>query len=409
MAGGPVEDVHGPRGKTSSNRGRSGRDNHQDTALRIAIIHYWLVSMRGGERVLERFCRLFPNATIYTHVYNPEAVSDVIRAMDVRTTFIQRLPASRKLYQKYLPLMPLALEMVDLTGYDLIISSESGPAKGIIPPPDARHICYCHSPMRYLWDQFWLYRANAGLLTRLIMPAMAHLMRQWDMTSSARVDAFVANSGFVARRIQRYYRREAQVLHPPVAHELFAPMEDVSREYLWVGQMTAYKRPDIALEAFNRMGKPLLMVGDGEQLEALRKRAGPNIRFATRLSLPELRAAYAKARALVFTAEEDFGIVPLEAMASGRPVLAYGRGGACETVEPGVTGLFFTEQTAESVIGAVEEFELAEDRFQPEDCVARAAQFGGARFDEAFMRIVGEVLSDAPPGGTQPVKARRRP
>lgn len=380
------------------------------SALRVAIIHYWLVSMRGGERVLERLCRLYPDADIYTHVYDPAAVSDVIRAMKVRTTFIDRLPASRKLYQKYLPLMPLALEMIDLTGYDLILSSESGPAKGVIPPPDARHVCYCHSPMRYLWDQFWLYRANAGFLTRLLMPPLTHLMRQWDVTSSARVDAYVANSAFVARRIERYYRREARVLHPPVANELFAPVETVSDEYLWVGQMTAYKRPDIALEAFNRMGKPLLMVGDGEQAEALRRKAGPNIRFASRLSLPELRSAYANARALVFTAEEDFGIVPLEAMASGRPVLAYGKGGAAETVVDGVTGLFFKQQTAEAVIGAVEEFERRAETFRVEDCVARAAQFGGARFDEGFRRIVDEVVGAASPAATStPSPARALP
>jgi glycosyltransferase involved in cell wall biosynthesis len=368
--------------------------------LRVAIIHYWLINMRGGERVLERFCRLYPDADIYTHVYNPDAMSDVIRGMNVKTTFISKLPASRKFYQKYLPLMPLALEMIDLGQYDLIISSESGPAKGIIPPPDARHVCYCHSPMRYLWDQFWLYRANAGLLTRLVMPLLAHRMRLWDVTSSARVDTFIANSAFVARRIQRYYRREAIILHPPVAHELFSPVDKPGPEYLWLGQMTAYKRPDIAVDAFTRSGKPLLMVGDGEQAAALRKRAGPNIRFASRLSLTELKAAYANARALVFTAEEDFGIVPLEAMASGRPVLAYGRGGASETVLPGVTGLFFAEQTAEAVIDVIERFEQAESQFQPANCVAQAARFGGDRFDAAFKKIVDAVVADASPAGT---------
>ena len=361
--------------------------------MRVAIIHYWLVGMRGGERVLERFCKMFPQADVYTHVYNPDAVSDVIRAMNVKTTFIDRLPASRKLYQKYLPLMPLALEMLDLTGYDLVISSESGPAKGVIPPPDARHICYCHSPMRYIWDQFGLYRRNAGLLTRLVMPLLAHRLRQWDVTSAARVDTYVANSAFIARRIEKYYRREALVLHPPVAAELFGPAEQVSDEYLWIGQMTAYKRPDIALEAFNRMGKPLLMVGDGEMKKALKARAGPTIRFAEGLSLTQLREAYGRARALIFTAEEDFGIVPLEAMACGRPVLAFGRGGAAETVIDGTTGLFFKDQTAEAVQATVEAFEAREGDFDPRVAMAHAGGFGAERFDAGFRQVVEAVMS----------------
>lgn len=361
--------------------------------VRVAIIHYWLVGMRGGERVLERFCKMFPQADVFTHVYNPDAVSDVIRAMNVRTTFIDRLPASRKLYQKYLPLMPLALEMLDLTGYDLIISSESGPSKGVIPPPDARHICYCHSPMRYIWDQFSLYRRNSGLLTRLAMPPLAHMLRQWDVTSSARVDTYVANSAFIARRIEKYYRREALVLHPPVATELFGPADAVGDAYLWVGQMTAYKRPDIALDAFNRMGKPLLMVGDGEMKKALQAKAGPTIRFAEGLSLAQLKEAYGRARALVFTAEEDFGIVPLEAMACGRPVLAFGRGGAAETVVDGVTGLFFDAQTPEAVIDSVERFEAAESGFSAEACIAHAGKFGGDRFDREFRAIVDREMA----------------
>jgi glycosyltransferase involved in cell wall biosynthesis len=356
--------------------------------MRVAIIHYWLVNMRGGERVLERFCKLYPDADLYTHVYDPDAVSDVIRGMNVKTTFISHLPGAVKHYQKYLPLMPLALESLDLSGYDLVISSESGPAKGVIPPPDAKHVCYCHSPMRYIWDQYPLYRKNAGFLTRLAMPWLAHGLRQWDVTSSARVDTFIANADFVAKRIKKYYRRDAVVLHPPVATDLFAPADSVGDYYLWLGQMTAYKRPDIALEAFNRTGQKLLMVGDGEMAKTLKAQAGPNISFAHKLSLSQLRDAYAKAKALVFTAEEDFGIVPVEAMACGRPVIAYGRGGASETVVDGVTGLFFKEQTAEAVVEAVARYEASAASFTPQACVARAALFGAERFDKAFLEIV---------------------
>jgi len=355
---------------------------------RTAIIHYWLVGMRGGERVLERLIRLFPEADIFTHVYDPKSVSDVINGQRVKTTFIQRLPGSRKHYQKYLPLMPLALEQLDLRGYDLVISSESGPTKGVITGPDAQHICYCHSPMRYLWDHYHDYRASAGKLARAAMPLAFHQLRKWDTASAARVDHFVANSTFVQRRIEKAYRRRSTVIHPPVETDLFRPSPDIENRYLWVGQMTAYKRADLALEAFNKLGLPLLMVGDGELSERIKRRAGPNITIVPRLSFDELRAAYARCRALIFTAEEDFGIVPVEAMASGRPVIAYGRGGALDTVVPGVTGLLFPEQTADSLIGAVEALERWLPDFNPLAAVKQAERFGPDRFDREFMAVV---------------------
>jgi glycosyltransferase involved in cell wall biosynthesis len=343
--------------------------------MKVAIVHYWFVNMRGGERVVERFCKMFPDADLFTHVYDPTKVSDVIRGMNVKTTFIQKLPGATKNYQKYLPLMPLALEELDLSGYDLVISSESGPAKGVIPPPDAKHICYCHSPMRYLWDQYPLYKKSAGRLTRAMMPLLTHHLRNWDVTSSARVDKYVANSNFVAKRIEKYYRREAEVLFPPVSTSLFKPVEDVGDYYLWVGQMTSYKRPDIAVEAFNALGKPL------------KAKAKSNIRFEERLDLAGLADAYARAKALIFTAEEDFGIVPVEAMASGRPVIAYGRGDAAETVVADVTGLFFDHQTTEALIAAVEAFEQRPS-FDPAACVANAQRFSVETFDKGFLEHV---------------------
>lgn len=355
---------------------------------RVAIIHYWLVGMRGGERVLERLIHLFPEADIYTHVYDPDSMSSIIRSRPVKTTFIQRLPGSRKHYQKYLPLMPMALEELDLRGYDLILSSESGPAKGVITPPGALHVCYCHSPMRYLWDHYQDYRASAGGLTRAAMPWLFHRLRAWDYASAARVDRFVANSNFIKNRIQKAYRRDADVVHPPVETDLFKPSDDVGAQYLWVGQMTAYKRADLAMEAFNKLGLPLLMVGDGEMASDIRRRAGPNITIKARLNFDELRKAYAQSRALVFTAEEDFGIIPVEAMASGRPVLAYNSGGVRDSVTADESGILFDAQTADSLIEGVERLEGWLPSFDPAVAVRQAQRFAPERFDEGIMKAV---------------------
>jgi len=355
---------------------------------RVALIHYWLVGMRGGERVLERMIRLFPHADIFTHVYNPDAVSALIRERPVKTTFINRLPRATRLYQSYLPLMPMALEGLDLRGYDLVISSESGPAKGVIAPPDALHICYTHSPMRYLWDQYHLYRDSAGWLARMAMPTQFLGLRQWDVTSAARVDSFVANSRFIQQRIRRAWGRSSTIVHPPVAVDAFAPRRDVNNEFLWVGQLVAYKRPDLAVDAFTRLGLPLTMVGSGAMEKELKRRAGPNIRFIPRLDFAGLQQAYASYRALIFTAEEDFGIVPVEANASGRPVIAYGRGGARDSIVENVTGLFFPEQTPESLMTAVEAFEGFAPGFDPAAAVANAARFAPENFDRGFMAAI---------------------
>jgi glycosyltransferase involved in cell wall biosynthesis len=368
------------------------------SSRRVAIVHYWLVAMRGGERVLERLIRLFPEADIYTHVYDPGAVSELIRSRPVRTTFIDKLPGARRHYQKYLPLMPLALEELDLSGYDLVICSEAGPAKGVITAPDALQICYCHSPMRYLWDQYPAYRAAAGPLVRPFMPWMFHGLRQWDTTSAARVDQFVANSRFVQKRIAKAYRRESVVVHPPVDTDLYRAADtvaDIEPRWLWVGQMTPYKRADLAVEAFNALGLPLLMVGDGEMAKEVRRKAGPNITIVPRMSFDDLRRAYARCRALVYTAEEDFGIVPVEAMASGRPVLAYGVGGALDTVEAGATGLFFTQQTSQSLIDGIERMEAWAPHFDPRAAVASARRFSPERFDAGFLAAIGETPASA--------------
>ncbi|MDV7143123.1 glycosyltransferase [Tropicimonas sp. TH_r6] len=353
--------------------------------MRVALIHYWLVGMRGGEKVLEALCRMFPQADIYTHVVVPDALSETLRRHRIRTTFIAGLPMAATQYRKYLPFMPRALEQLDLSGYDLVLSSESGPAKGVIGPPEAPHLCYCHSPMRYLWDQYHTYRDGAGWLTRQVMPHVAHRLRQWDVTSAARVDRFVANSTHVAARIRKYWRREAGIVHPPVNVEAFAPVPqaELGDFYLWAGELAPYKRPDIVIEAFNRLGRKLVVIGGPDKTVAARQaRAKDNIVFLGHVSFDVLKSQMARCKALLFPGEEDFGITPVEAMASGRPVIAYGRGGALDTVIDGETGLLFPEQSPEGLISAIERFEA--DGLDRPDTARLLAH--AKRFDEASFR-----------------------
>ena len=354
--------------------------------MRVAFVHYWLVTMRGGEKVLEALLDLFPQADIYTHVYDPEAVSAKIRARTVRTTFIQKLPFAARAYQKYLPLMPRALEELDLRGYDLVISSESGPAKGVVTGANTMHICYCHSPMRYLWDMYQDYLEGAGALTRFGFRLFAHHLRLWDALSARRVDFFAANSHNVARRVAKHYGRSSEVIHPPVDTDFFSPgpggYPPVGDYYLCVGQLLGYKRVDIAVEACERLGKKLLIIGDGPERGKLQRQAGPNVVFLGKRNGETLRKHMSECRALLFPGEEDFGIVPLEAMACGRPVIAYGKGGALETVVPGKTGILHDEQTAISLCDAIERFEAGMETFVPGDVREHALAFS----NETFLR-----------------------
>lgn len=370
---------------------------------RVAIVHYWLVGMRGGEKVLEAICRMYPQADIFTHVCIPDRISPLLRTHRITTTSVARLPFAAQMYQKYLVFMPTALEEIDLSGYDLVISSEAGPAKGVVPPPDAPHLCYCHSPMRYLWDQYHVYREGAGAVTRLMMPRMAHALREWDVTSAARVDSFVANSTHVAQRIRKYWRREAAVVHPPVAVESFAPVgrDEVDDFYLWAGELAPYKRPDLAIEAFTRMNKPLIVIGGPAATQrALARGAGPSVTFLGHVPDATLKAAMARCKALIFPGEEDFGLVPVEVMASGRPVIAYGRGGVLDTVRQGETGLLFRDQTVEGLMAAVERFDAEGlDRLDPAALAAHAARFGEGAFRSGLAACLaalgaGPALSD---------------
>jgi glycosyltransferase involved in cell wall biosynthesis len=363
-------------------------------APRIAIVHYWLVGMRGGERVLEHLLAMFPDADIYTHVVDRDRISPAIARHPIHTTFIARLPFARRWYQKYVALMPLALEALDMTGYDIVISCEAGPAKGVIVRPDAVHLTYCHSPMRYIWDQYHQYRREAGFVSRWMMTLLAPYLRGWDIASAARSDLLVANSDYVRRRIAKSWGRDARVVHPPVEVGLFGRGEP-GDEYVWVGQLVPYKRPDVAVDAFRANGRRLHVIGDGPMLVELKRRAGPGTRFTPRLDFAALRTLYATARALVFTAEEDFGLVPIEVMASGRPVIAYGRGGALETVGDGVTGLFYTQQTPAALNEALDRFDDWVDGFDPAAAEAQAARFSPERFRDGIADALVEAARAA--------------
>jgi glycosyltransferase involved in cell wall biosynthesis len=362
--------------------------------MRVAIIHYWLVGMRGGEKVIEALCEMYPQADIFTHVYVPEMVSDPIRRHRIVPTFINALPRAAKMYKTYLPLMPLALEQLDLRGYDLIISSESGPAKGIIAPSDSIHVCYCHTPMRYIWNMYHDYRNNAGRLTQWMMPPLSHYLRMWDVTSAARVDSFVANSATVARRIRRYYGADSVVIHPPVdtgAFSIAAPSE-LGDYYLMAGELVSYKRADLAVRAFNEMKLKLIVIGGGEMLDEIRRLAGPTVTVMGSQPFDVLKQHYARCRALIFPGEEDFGMVPVEAMASGRPVVAFGRGGATETVAEGVSGIFFTDQSVDAISSAVKD--LANIEIDPEKIAAHANQFGRDQFLQKMRTHIDRLLAE---------------
>ncbi|BAT61477.1 GDP-mannose-dependent alpha-(1-6)-phosphatidylinositol monomannoside mannosyltransferase [Variibacter gotjawalensis] len=365
--------------------------------MRVAIIHYWLVGMRGGEKVLEALCEMYPQADIFTHVVVPEAISERIARHRIKTSFIAKLPRAHIWYKKYLPLMPIALEHLDLRDYDLVISSESGPAKGVIPAPGALHVCYCHSPMRYVWNMYHDYRQTAGSATRMSIPLAAHYLRNWDQNASARVDTFVANSHNVASRVQKYYRRDAEVVYPPVDIAGFARSDSVAPGdfYLMVGELVAYKRPDLAVHSFNATGAPLVVIGGGEMLEKLRRDARPNVKILGPQPFAVLKDHYARCKGLIFPGEEDFGIVPVEAMAGGRPVIAFGQGGALETVIDGQTGILFHEQSVEALLDAIERANATS--FDAARIANHAAAFSVGRFKQEMSAAINRAFVEHSP------------
>jgi len=328
--------------------------------IKVALVHDWLTGQRGGEKVLEVLAEIFPRAPIFTLFHIKGSQTEIIENRDIRTSFLQKLPFLKSKYRNYLPLFPLAVELFDLGGFDLVISSSHCVAKGAVPPPDALHVSYIHSPIRYAWNQYFAYFSPAQLpfFSRRLIPLVMHRLRVWDESSAARVDHFVANSDNVARRVMKYYRREADVIHPPADTEFFRPEPGIPRsnDFLIVSALVPYKRIDLAIETFNTSGENLKIVGTGPDLKKLRMRARPNIAFLGQVPAEDLRALYQKAWALILPGEEDFGITAVEAQACGTPVLAFGRGGALESVLPGETGLFFPELTASSLGAALDKF-----------------------------------------------------
>jgi glycosyltransferase involved in cell wall biosynthesis len=355
---------------------------------RVALVHDWLTGMRGGERCLEVFAELFPDADLYTLLHVPGSVSPVIESRRIVTSFIQRMPRARERYRQYLPLFPAAVRGFDLRGYGLVLSSSHAVAKSVRAPAGALHVCYCFTPMRYVWDLYDDYfGARAGLAARLVMPPLAAWLRRWDRRTAAGVHHFVAISRFVADRIRRAYGRSADVIHPPVDVSRFRLDDAAGEFYLVVSALTPYKRVDLAVEACNRLGRRLLVVGSGPEAPRLRTLAGPTVELLGWRDDAETAGLYARCRALLFPPREDFGIAPLEAMAAGRPVIAFGEGGARETVVPpgeGVppTGLFFARQTVEDLSDAIRRFEASAGQFEPKALRRRAEAFDRPLFRE---------------------------
>ena len=360
--------------------------------MRIAIIHYWLVTSGGGEKVLETLCEMYPDADIYTHCLAPETLSNTLKKHRIHTTFINKLPFSTKLYKLYLPLMPLALDMLDLSDYDLVISCESGPTKGVITPLDCKHICYCHTPMRYLWESKEVYLQSSNVFLRFFMQIFFHYLRLWDVLSSQRVDTFIANSNAVAQRIRRWWGKESVVIHPPVETNYFKPfLSDAPEDYyLFAGRLVKYKRADLAIQACKELRCKLIVVGDGPEIETLKATAGPEIIFKGRVDRKDLAKLYANCKALLFPGEEDFGMVPVEVMSTGRPVIAYKKGGALDYITE-ETGLFFEKANAESLMDAIRLFESSTKNFDPKLIAESAEKFNKDQFKNKIRGVVNTL------------------
>ncbi|MHB8780102.1 MAG: glycosyltransferase [Candidatus Geothermincolia bacterium] len=358
--------------------------------MRIALVHDWLTNMGGAERVLIALHQLFPKAPIFSSVYTPEVFPELADA-DVRTTFIQRLPFARSKHQAFPLLRSLAFDRLDLSGFDVVITSCHAECKAVRTGPATLHICYCYTPIRYYWSDYDHYLENPrfGLLNpavKALLPRILSRMQSWDLAAASRVDRFVGISNCVSDRIERFYGRESSVIYPPVDTSWLHPRDGYGEHFLLVGRLVPYKRPDLAVQAFTRLGWPLKVIGTGSELDRLKTLAGPTVQFLGRLDDTQLSKHYASCRALVFPQFEDFGIIPLEAMAAGRPVVAYRGGGAVETVVEDATGVFFEEQSVDSLIDALLRFDA--DKFEPARLRAHAERFAKERFQREVAALV---------------------
>jgi glycosyltransferase involved in cell wall biosynthesis len=372
--------------------------------MKVAIVHEWLVTRAGSEKVVEEILQLYPEADLFTLICAlPPGQDDMIRGRKVTTSFLQKLPGAASRHRLFMPLMPIAVEQFDLSGYDLVISSSHAVAKGVITGPNQVHLSYIHSPMRYAWDMQHTYLDESGLsrgfrsaLARLLL----HYLRIWDLRTANGPERMIANSAYIARRIAKVYRRKADVVFPPVDVEAMPFSAQREDFYLAASRMTPYKRMALIVSAFSRMpDKKLVVVGDGPELPLVRRIATSNVTVLGYLGDDALRDHMKRAKAFVFAAEEDFGIMPVEAQACGAPVIAYGRGGALETVVPleddRPTGLFFDRQDEESIVAAVRRFEDESSRLLPENCRANAERFSRAAFRAAFKAIAEEEVARA--------------
>ena len=361
--------------------------------MKIALVHDYLVQYGGAERVLECFTELYPYAPIYTLVYNKELMHGKFYDKNIKTSFIQKLPFASKRHRIFPPFMPIAIEQFDFSQYDIVLSDSSSYAKGVITGPETLHICYMHTPMRYAWDDCQKYTQDFYFpsIVKKIVPLAMNYIRIWDKISSERVDRIIANSNFVAKRIKKYYRRESVVIHPPVNVNNFYISEERGGYFLMVGRLIAYKRFDIAIEAFNKLKLPLKIIGRGPELKRLQKLAGPNIEFLGRVEDDKLAEYYAKCRAFIFPQEEDFGIVAMEALASGRPLIAYRGGDILEHLEEGKMGIFFQNQTAKDIMEAVRKFK--DENFNSHYIREKALKFDKTLFKAKIKEYIEEELT----------------
>lgn len=370
----------------------SSRKAHLSNTARVALVHDWLTGMRGGEYVLEAIAELFPRAELFTLLHVPGTLHGPLAQLPIHTSGLQNMPAAARLYRHYLPLLPAFAGTLDVSRFDLVVSSSHCVAKGVKKGPGAVHVSYVHAPMRYMWDRFEDYfgPGKASLAVQLAATACRPILQNWDkrVSQASRVDTLLANSRFIAAQIQRNYEREAEVVYPFVNLERFLGARAPSNHYLMVGAFAPNKRVDLAIEAFNHLQLPLKIVGKGQEETRLRRMAGPTIEFLGALDNEAIAQLYSSARAFIFPGIEDFGITPLEAMASGCPVLAYAEGGALETVVDGVTGLHFFEQTPQSLADAVLRLETGQVTFSEEPIRAHARQFSKARFQNELMGAI---------------------
>ena len=370
-----------------------------DAKPRVALVHDWLTGMRGGEKCLEVFCREWPDADLFTLVHTPGRLAPAIERMTIRTSFLQRFPGVDRYYRFLLPLMPAAIASFRLTGYDLVVSSSHCVAKGVRPPRNVPHVCYCHTPMRYIWHMRGAYFPRTGGLNGRVLGLVLRALQRWDRKTAERVTHFIANSRTVQRRIADCYGRASVVIYPPVDTDFYTPAR-VRREdyYLVVSAFAPYKRLDLAIAACQRLNRHLLIIGTGQEEKKLRALAGPLVHFAGWQPNEVIRDHLRRCRALIFPGEEDFGIVPVEANACGTPVIALGRGGATETIIPPggpaePTGIWFGEQTVESLVEAITAFEARRDDFAPAACQRQAHRFNRHRFADEIRAYVRQVLA----------------